>query len=197
MHKDNRNRNTIKMRSCPLFGWLLCCLLFIVYCCPPPTPSATYLSIIYSNVDQVGCCVPPPSTAATTIHDICFFYIHIRASFSTDCCLFFIVTHPIDPRLLTDWLLCGSCVILLLLSFWLLIFQPEYPPRHIVRLWCSTASAMVIDNYGGVIDDTNATTSRGDIREGVGWIWGGWGPLFIWRLPAMVAGWVCWLLAES
>eukprot|EP00956_Cyclotella_meneghiniana_P014834 scaffold22378_cov60-Cyclotella_meneghiniana.AAC.1 len=43
---------------------------------------------------------------------------------------------------------------------------------------------MVIDLYGGVIDNANATAGHGDIREGVGWIWGGWGPLFIWRLPA-------------
>eukprot|EP00956_Cyclotella_meneghiniana_P008882 scaffold12151_cov40-Cyclotella_meneghiniana.AAC.6 len=47
---------------------------------------------------------------------------------------------------------------------------------------------LVIDHYGGVIDNANATARHGDIREGVGWVWGGWGPLFILRLPAMASG---------
>eukprot|EP00956_Cyclotella_meneghiniana_P014827 scaffold22373_cov78-Cyclotella_meneghiniana.AAC.8 len=50
---------------------------------------------------------------------------------------------------------------------------------------------MVIDLYGGVIDNANTTAGHGDIRERVGWIWGGWGALFIWRLPAMASGLEC------
>ena len=103
--------------------------------------------------------------------------------------LIFLCFSPDIPlpssRLIVVWLFCDFVVFLTLdLSTGI------STSTHIVRPRCSAASEMVIDHYRGVIDDTNATACRGDIREGVGWIWGGWGPLFIWMLPAMVAGYI-------
>ena len=96
-------------------------------------------------------------------------------------------TPDLFPILIVVWLFCDFVIVVFLT---LDLSTGISTSTHIVRPRCSAASEMVIDHYRGVIDDTNATACRGDIREAVGWIWGGWGPLFIWMLPAMVAGYI-------
>ena len=164
-HKSNTTKNNNIIR----FGWLLCCC-----CCPPPPPTIRIRLLLYSNVDEVDCCVCIPSVAAATVHDNCCIFSTIPPPLRLIVVLFVSFSTPAFPRPLSDWLLRLRVLFLWASLASILPDGGKMSPRAIVGSLVGSLGGDC-DRCGRWINATAAAASRGDIRDGVGWIWGGLG----------------------